>query len=95
VLTSPVDDRLNELIVETAEEHGGTVHLMEVTPDHVHLFVEAGPTFSVAANAVPVKNVPGGKTDVHAATGGRGFDGDAPCDDTTVPVGVPRTAIRH
>ena len=48
VLVSPVDDRLKELLVETAEEHGMTVHSMEVMPDHVHLFVEADPTLSVA-----------------------------------------------
>ena len=48
VLVSPVDDRLKELIAETAEDHGMTVHTMEVMPDHVHLFVEADPTLSVA-----------------------------------------------
>jgi putative transposase len=48
VLVSPVDDRIKELLVETAEEHGMTVHSMEVMPDHVHLFVEADPTLSVA-----------------------------------------------
>jgi putative transposase len=47
LLTSPVDDRLKELIVETAEEHGVTVHSMDVMPNHVHLFVAAGPTLSV------------------------------------------------
>jgi len=48
VLVAPVDNRLKELIAETAEEHGMTVHTMEVMPDHVHLFVEADPTLSVA-----------------------------------------------
>jgi putative transposase len=48
VLVSPVDERLKELIVETAAEYGMTVHTMEVMPDHVHLFVEADPTLSVA-----------------------------------------------
>jgi putative transposase len=48
VLVAPVDNRLKELITETAEEHGMTVHTMEVMPDHVHLFVEADPTSSVA-----------------------------------------------
>ena len=48
VLVAPVDNRLKELIAETAEEHGMTVHRMEVMPDHVHLFVEADPTLSVA-----------------------------------------------
>ena len=48
VLVASVDNRLKELIAETAEEHGMTVHTMEVMPDHVHLFVEADPTLSVA-----------------------------------------------
>lgn len=48
VLIDPVDARLKELIEEFASEHGMTVHTMEVMPDHVHLFVEAGPTLCVA-----------------------------------------------
>ena len=48
VLTAPIDARLKELLTEAAAEHGITIHTMEVMPDHVHLFVEAGPTMSVA-----------------------------------------------
>jgi putative transposase len=48
VLVSPIDQRLKELIAETAAEHGMTVHALEVMIDHVHLFVEADPTLSVA-----------------------------------------------
>ena len=48
VLTTPIDARLKELLTEAAAEHGMTIHTMEVMPDHVHLFVEAGPTMSVA-----------------------------------------------
>ena len=48
VLISPVDERLKELIVETAEEHRMTVHAMEVMPDPVHLCVEADPALCVA-----------------------------------------------
>jgi putative transposase len=48
VLVPPVDDRLKELCVEVASEHDMTIHTMEVMPDHVHLFVEADPTLSVA-----------------------------------------------
>jgi putative transposase len=48
VLVSPIDDRLKELISEVATEHDMTVHTVEAMPDHVHLFVEAGPTLSVA-----------------------------------------------
>jgi putative transposase len=48
VLVSPIDDRLKELIAETAEQHGMTVYSIEVMPDHVHLFVEADPSLCVA-----------------------------------------------
>ena len=51
-LGSPAFDvaavRSDDMAAENAEEHGMTVHTMEVMPDHVHLFVEADPTFSVA-----------------------------------------------
>jgi putative transposase len=48
VLVKPVDVRLKALLRQKAEELGLTIHTMEVLPDHVHLFVEAGPTICVA-----------------------------------------------
>src|SRR4051795_7117187 len=48
VLTPPVEGRLKELLAEVAAERGMTLHATEVMPDHVHLFVEAGPTLCVA-----------------------------------------------
>lgn len=48
VLTPPVDARLKELLAEVAAEHGMTIHAIEVTADHVHLFVESDPTLCVA-----------------------------------------------
>lgn len=48
VLVSPVDVRLKVLLGEIAVVYGMTVHAMDVMPDHVHLFVESGPTRSVA-----------------------------------------------
>lgn len=48
VLTPPFDARLQEIIAEVAEEAGMIVHALEIMPDHVHLFVEADPTLSVA-----------------------------------------------
>lgn len=48
VLTPPVDARLKELLAEVASEHAMTVHAVEVMADHVHLFVESGPTLCVA-----------------------------------------------
>jgi putative transposase len=48
VLVSPIDARLKELMCEVAAEHSMMIHAMEVMPDHVHVFVEADPTLSVA-----------------------------------------------
>jgi len=48
VLTAPVDTRLKALLGEIADEHGMTLHAIEVMPDHVHLFVAADPTLCVA-----------------------------------------------
>jgi putative transposase len=48
VLTAEVESRLRQLLAEKAAELGMTIHALEVMPDHVHLFVEADPTLSVA-----------------------------------------------
>lgn len=55
VLTAPVDERLKAVLGKVAERHGITIHTMEVMPDHVHLFVEAGPTLCVAEIAARLK----------------------------------------
>ena len=48
VLVKPVDIRLKALLRLKAEQLELTIHEMEVMPDHVHLFVEGGPTICVA-----------------------------------------------
>jgi putative transposase len=48
VLVRPVDSRLKALLREKAAALDVTIHQMEVMPDHVHVFVEAGPTICVA-----------------------------------------------
>ncbi len=48
VLTSEVESRLRQLLAEKAAALDMTIHALEVMPDHVHLFVEADPTLSVA-----------------------------------------------
>ena len=48
VLTAEVESRLRQLLAEKAAELDMTIHALEVMPDHVHLFVEADPTLSVA-----------------------------------------------
>jgi putative transposase len=48
VLVKPVDVRLKALLRLKAEQLELTIHEMEVMSDHVHLFVEGGPTICVA-----------------------------------------------
>jgi putative transposase len=48
VLVDAVAVRLRELIKEKADELEMTVHMLEIMPDHVHLFIECDPTRSVA-----------------------------------------------
>jgi putative transposase len=48
VLLAPVDTRLKALLSEKARELELTVHLLEVMPDHVHVFLEGPPTLGVA-----------------------------------------------
>lgn len=48
VLTGGIADRLAELLRAIAAEHEMTIHALEVMPDHVHLFLESDPRWSVA-----------------------------------------------
>jgi putative transposase len=43
-----VADRLKVLLAEKSAELGMEIHALEVMPDHVHLFIESDPTWSVA-----------------------------------------------
>jgi putative transposase len=44
----PIDEWLRDIFNQVAAEHGFLLHTVEVMPHHVHLFVEADPTRSVA-----------------------------------------------
>jgi putative transposase len=55
VLTDEVRVRLLELVKEKAHALGAEIHASEVMPDHVHLFIEAGPAFSPAKLAHQIK----------------------------------------
>lgn len=46
VLVNGVDVRLKELVLEKAAANGWDVRALEVMPDHVHVFVFAGPNDS-------------------------------------------------
>ena len=48
VLVGAVEKRLVQLLRVIADELAATIHALEVMPDHVHLFLEADPTRSVA-----------------------------------------------
>lgn len=48
VLVNPVDERLKELINFKANELGFEIHAMEVMPDHIHIFMSADVTYSIA-----------------------------------------------
>jgi len=48
VLEGAVADRLKALLQDTANEFSLTIHTLEIMPDHVHIFIECDPTFSVS-----------------------------------------------
>lgn len=48
VLEGAIEKRLREVLEDVREEHVWTIHALEVMPDHVHLFIESDPIYSVA-----------------------------------------------
>ncbi len=46
VLLGAIEERLKNLFYEIAEEHEWEILEMELMPDHVHVFVSAGPKWS-------------------------------------------------
>jgi putative transposase len=48
VLWGTPAERLKALLLEKADEFSLTIHTIEIRPDHVHLFLECDPTFSVS-----------------------------------------------
>ena len=48
VLEGAIEKRLREVIEDVRAEHVWTIHVLEVMPDHVHLFIESDPIYSVA-----------------------------------------------
>ena len=48
VLEGAIEKRLREVIEDVRAEHEWTIHALEVMPDHVHLFIESDPIYSVA-----------------------------------------------
>ena len=48
VLGGPIAERLKNLLAEIAAQYGFEILVVEVMPDHVHLFVSTPPKFSPA-----------------------------------------------
>lgn len=57
VLTGAVARSLDRLLREKAHELEMTIHALEIMPDHVHLFVESDPRWSVAEIVNRLKGV--------------------------------------
>lgn len=49
VLVGEIEKRLRVLLYEVAKQLNATIHTLEIMPDHVHLFVEADPTWCAAS----------------------------------------------
>ena len=48
VLEGAIEKRLREVFEDVRAEHVWTIHALEVMPDHVHLFIDSDPIYSVA-----------------------------------------------
>ena len=48
VLEGAIEKRFREVLEDVRAEHEWTIHALEVMPDHVHLFIESDPIYSVA-----------------------------------------------
>ena len=55
VLIGPVAERLKALLSAKAQELKATLHILEIRPDHVHLFVESDPGMPPAKLAAQFK----------------------------------------
>jgi len=58
VLTGSVAERLKALLSEKAAHVNAILHVMQIMPDHVHLFVETPPTCAPASLAGLLKGYP-------------------------------------
>jgi putative transposase len=48
ILVKAVEKRLRALLAEKAEEWQATIVALEVMPDHVHMFIETDPRWSIS-----------------------------------------------
>ena len=47
VLTDGIDDRLKQILAETAKRHHFEITGLEVMPDHVHLLIDCNPRYGI------------------------------------------------
>ena len=57
VLTGEIEERLKELILQTASEIKADIIEMEIMPDHVHLLIEVGPQYGINRAIRHIKGV--------------------------------------
>jgi len=48
LLVGEVEARLRELLIGKSKENGWDIQMMEIMPDHVHIFIKATPSDSIA-----------------------------------------------
>ena len=54
---SDIRDRVEEIFSEIAENHGFEIQEMRVAPDHVHLFLNFPPRYSIAQVVGMLKSI--------------------------------------
>lgn len=47
ILTDGIDERLKQILVETAKRHHFEITGLEVMPDHVHLLIDCNPRYGI------------------------------------------------
>ena len=47
VLVNGIDKRLKEILIEISDQYGFDLKMMDVMPDHIHLFIEFDPTIAL------------------------------------------------
>lgn len=57
VLVDTISDNLKSILNTIADEKGFSIKIMEVMPDHVHVFVQASPKFSPSYIAKMLKGI--------------------------------------
>ena len=57
ILKNGIDNRLKEIILETAKQYDFQIIEMDVMPDHVHLLIDCNPRFGIMACISKIKSI--------------------------------------